>query len=95
MFLQFLRTRTKLKPATLYGHPEAGDDWFQHLSEILTTKMGFKPVECFPSLGWNETTRVLIAASVDDIIAAGPQHEVDEFWKLLQNHVKVGGVSIP
>ena len=77
----------------IHGHPEAGDDWFnQDFSEVLTTKMGFKSVECFPSPWWNETTRVLIAAYVDDIIAAGPQHEVDEFWKLLQNHVKVDGV---
>lgn len=67
---------------------QAGDDGFRHLSEILTAKMGFKPVECFPSPWWNETIRVLVAAYVDDIIVAGPQHEVDEFWK-------VDGVSIP
>ena len=81
---------TEMPPTSgppLYGHPEAGDDGFRHLSEILTAKMGFKSVECVPSLWWNETIRVLVAAYVDDIIAAGPQHEVDEFWK-------VDGVSI-
>ena len=43
-------------------------------------KWGLNLLNVFFHFGGNETTRALIAAYVDDIIAAaGPQHEVDEF----------------
>ena len=39
----FKRPAVRLRRA-LNGHPEAGDDWFQHLSQILESKMGFTAV---------------------------------------------------
>ena len=79
----------------LYGHPEAGDYWFEHLNDILTSKMTFDAVENFPSLWFNSTSKVLVAAYVDDIICAGNGAAVGEFWKVLQKHVNVDGVTVP
>ena len=79
----------------LYGHPEAGDDWFQHLSEVMETKMGFKPIEGMPSLWWDPKSRVLTAAYVDDIIASGPKEAIEKFWASLTSHVTVGEITVP
>ena len=91
---KFKRPCVRLRRA-LYGHPEAGDDWFAHLSEVLESKMGFKPVEGMPSLWWNPTTRVLTAAYVDDIMASGPAKACEEFWKVLRSHVTIDEVTTP
>ena len=88
--------RVAVRPRrALYGHPEAGDDWFIHLSQIMTKDLGFVAVESFPSLWWNEQTRVLVAAYVDDIVCSGGVSEVQNFWERLKNKVEVGGVTIP
>ena len=79
----------------LYGHPEAGDYWFEHLNDILTSRMKFDAVENFPSLWFSTTSKVLVAAYVDDIICAGNGAAVGEFWKVLQKHVNVDGVTVP
>lgn len=79
----------------LYGHPEAGDDWFQHLSEVMETKMGFKPIEGMPSLWWDPKSRVLTAGYVDDIIASGPKEAIEKFWASLTSHVTVGEITVP
>ena len=83
---KFKRPCVRLRRA-LYGHPEAGDDWFAHLSEVLESKMGFKLVEGMPSMWWNPTTRVLTAAYVDEIMASGPAKACEEFWKVLRSHI--------
>ena len=91
---RFRRLAVRLQKA-LYGHPEAGDDWFHHLSQIMTKELGFRTVESFPSLWWNPVTRVLTAAYVDDVICAGPRTAVDEFWSKLRSRVEVDGVTVP
>ena len=78
----------------LYGHPEAGDDWFQHLAEVMKG-MGFSSVENFPSLWWNETSRVLVAAYVDDIICSGRESEVAKVWAILKKKIELDGVTVP
>ena len=88
---RFRRPAVRRRKA-LYGHPEAGDDWFHHLSQIMTKELGFRTVESFPSLWWNPVTRVLTAAYVDDVICAGPRTAV---WSKLRSRVEVDGVTVP
>ena len=67
----------------------------EHLNDILTSKMTFDAVENFPSLWFNSASKVLVAAYVDDVICAGNGAAVREFWKVLQKHVNVDGVTVP
>lgn len=57
--------------------------------------MKFDPVENFLSLWFNGTSKVLVAAYVDDIICAGDGAAVGEFWKVLQKYANVDGVTVP
>ena len=78
----------------LYGHPEAGDDWFDYFSDTAKG-MGLKTIEGFPSLWWDATTRVLVAAYVDDIVCAGGAKEVELFWVSLKKKIEIDGVEVP
>ena len=57
--------------------------------------MGLKTIEGFPSLWWDATTRVLVAAYVDDIVCAGGAKEVELFWVSLKKKIEIDGVEVP
>ena len=56
-----------------YGHPSPGDDWAEYLDETIILHLQGERVEHYPSLWYFRALDVLIAAYVDDIVAAGPE----------------------
>lgn len=78
----------------LYGHPEAGDDWFHYLSDVMK-ELDFVTVENFPSLWWNNHTGLMVAAYVDDIVCAGCPDKVSAFWAILKTKIEIDGVEVP
>ena len=90
---RFKRPAVRLIRA-LYGHPEAGDAWARHFARNMKS-LGFEAVESFPSLYWHASTLVLVAAYVDDIIAAGPVKAMEQFWKDLQELVQLDEITVP
>ena len=93
-FSQFRKVAARLDRA-LYGHPTSGDDWGEFFNQILVTKLSGKRVENFPSLWHIASMDVLVAAYVDDVIAAGPSKQVDKFWGLVKQHVRFDSVTAP
>ena len=79
----------------LYGHATSGDDWYDYFSGILTKEMKGQKLEDFASLWYFPQTQVLVAAYVDDVIAAGPTAGVDAFWAEVKTHIKFDEVSEP
>lgn len=79
----------------LYGHQTSGDGWFEFFDETLVTKMRGSRLEEFPSLWYFKELEVLIAAYVDDVIAAGPVANVDRFWKEVQKYIKFDEIAPP
>ena len=58
-----------------YGHPTPGDDWAEYSDETIILHLQGERVEHYPSLWYFRALDVLIAAYVDDIVAAGPEDE--------------------
>ena len=72
----------------LYGHPDAGGLWEQHLKEILHGMKGVE-VQEFPGNYWFEDSRLLLSTYVDDLTLAGPAEQHDAFWQKLTSLVDV------
>jgi len=73
----------------LYGHPESGAHWEQHL-ETAIKAIGGKPVPNHPSSFWFEDTKLLLTVYVDDLLLSGPSGEHDAFWvNLVEKGIKL------
>ena len=72
----------------LYGHPEAGAHWEQHLTAILK-ELGGAPVATHPSTFWFADRRLLLTVYVDDLMLSGPEAEHTTFWDSLIQKVKL------
>ena len=72
----------------LYGHPESGAHWEQHLTDALK-KLGGKPVEGHPSSFYFSGTRMLLTVYVDDLLLSGPAAGHAPFWAALRNIGKI------
>ena len=83
---------------TLYGHPEAGAHWENHLTAILK-ELGGKVLPSHPSAFWFASTRLLLTIYVDDLMLSGPAEHHETFWKDLMQKVRqgvlVGRVGLP
>ena len=55
----------------LYGHPEAGGHWEEHLTQALKD-LGGVPVPNHPSSFWFEKDRLMLTVYVDDLLLSGP-----------------------
>ena len=55
----------------LYGHPEAGAHWEQHLRKIVVG-LGGKAVESHPSTFWFENSKLMLTIYVDHLMVSGP-----------------------
>ena len=74
---------------SLYGHPEAGAHWENHLTKILIDPkiMKGEKVPEFPSVFFFQESRLMLAVYVDDFTLSGPAEAHDAFWTLLEKHV--------
>ena len=67
----------------LYGHPESGAHWENHLTEAVRL-LGGEPIWNFPSNFWFEDSRLLLTVYVDDLLLSGPIKNHSQFWRSLQ-----------
>ena len=68
----------------LYGHPDSGTMWEQHC-DAAVTKQGFVPIGPeWPSVYWNEATKILLVIYVDDFKMAGPKGSLKSCWASLR-----------
>ena len=72
----------------LYGHPDAGGLWEQHLAHIIRG-LGGKEVPEFPGNYWFPQRRLLLSTYVDDLTLSGPEAEHQAFWDELTALVDV------
>ena len=57
---------------SLYGHPEAGAHWEQHLREIVES-LGGEELDGHPSSFFFKSTGLLLSVYVDDLVSSGPE----------------------
>ena len=67
----------------LYGHPESGGDWENHLTEAVKA-CGGKAVENHPSTFWFEAEKCLLTVYVDDFLLSGPTGNHEVIWNKLR-----------
>ncbi len=72
----------------LYGHPESGAHWENHLTEALQ-KIGGQPVPGHPSSFWFPFPSMLPTVYVDDLLLSGPVDHHDSFWSALREVGKI------
>ena len=84
---------TVLLLRALYGHPQAGAYWDQHLRKTLIDGMHCVAVDGHPSVFFHETWKLLIVVYVDDILVAGPSSSQDEFWVELRKTIELDEVE--
>ena len=72
----------------LYGHPDAGGLWEQHLKSILKTIKGTEVPE-YPGNYYFPDSKLLLSTYVDDLTLAGPADQHAAFWERLTAAVDV------
>ena len=72
----------------LYGHPEAGAHWENHLTAIIK-KLGGRPIPSHPSAFWFEGSRFILTIYVDDLMLSGPADAHEAFWNDLMKDVLI------
>ena len=72
----------------LYGHPEAGGHWENHLTKIILA-MGGTPITNHPSCFWFNDTKLFLIVYVDDLLLSGPEEAHDDFWSKLSGEVNI------
>ena len=72
----------------LYGHPDAGGLWEQHLKKIIRNPSGQEIPE-YPGNFFFPDTKLLLSTYVDDLTLAGPSDQHDAFWAKLTSVVDI------
>ena len=72
----------------LYGHPESGGHWEQHLTEAIKA-IGGEPLEDHPSTFWISGRCLLLTVYVDDLVLSGPHKLHGAFWRTLQKRINL------
>ena len=72
----------------LYGHPDAGGLWEQHLKKIIKT-LGGQEVPEYPGNFFFPDTKLLLSTYVDDLTLAGPEEAHEPFWAKLTSVVDI------
>jgi len=67
----------------LYGHPESGGHWENHLTEAIR-HCGGAPVINHNSSFWFEESKLLLTVYVDDLLLSGPTDRHNELWDKLR-----------
>jgi len=77
---------------SLYGHPESGAHWEQHLREIVQA-FGGEELKEHPSSFYFKDTQMLLTIYVDDLILSGPAQNHDKIWSQLKQKVELEDVT--
>ena len=77
---------------SLYGHPESGSHWEEHLRKILIPMGGYEVPE-HPSTFCFKSSRLLLTVYVDDLMVSGPTASHEPFWAELKKKVDLGEVT--
>ena len=72
----------------LYGHPDAGGLWEEHLKGVLKT-LGGSEVQEYPGNFYFKDTGLLLSTYVDDLTLSGPVEQHKPFWDKLTKLVNV------
>ena len=72
----------------LYGHPDAGGLWEQHL-KVIIKNLGVQEVPEYPGSFYFPDTKLLLSTYVDDLTLAGPADQHDAFWSKLTSVVDI------
>ena len=70
----------------LYGHPDAGGLWEQHLKKIIKN-LGGQEIPEYPGNFFFPETKLLLSTYVDDLTLAGPSEAHEPFWTKLTSVV--------
>ena len=63
----------------LYGHPDAGGLWEEHLKKVLKS-LGGSEVHEYPGNFYFKDTGLLLSTYVDDLTLSGPSEQHKPFW---------------
>ena len=66
----------------LYGHPESGGHWENHLTQAII-QIGGEKVPNHPSSFWFPLQKSLLTVCVDDLLLAGPVGSHADLWHAL------------
>jgi hypothetical protein len=77
---------------SLYGHPESGAHWEEHLRQIIIS-LGGEELKEHPSSFYFKTTSLLLTIYVDDLILSGPSQHHDALWSQLKEKVDLEDVT--
>jgi hypothetical protein len=69
----------------LYGHPESGGHWEQHLTSAVVA-IGGETIPDHPSSFWFPESRALLTVYVDDLMLSGPIGSHAAVWAALRAH---------
>ena len=72
----------------LYGHPDAGGMWENHLKGILK-KMDGEEIPEYPGNFYFRGTGLMLSTYVDDLTLSGPSEHHAPFWNQLMSEVNV------
>ena len=78
---------------SLYGHPESGAHWQNHLEDILKREMHAQPLDGHQSSYFFPQQKLLLTVYVDDFLLSGPEKEHAPFWEKLSKHVKLEEIT--
>ena len=67
----------------IYGHPDAGGLWEEHLKGVLNKGLGGYDVPEFPGNFWFPKLKLLLSTYVDDLTLSGPAENHQDFWEQL------------
>ena len=75
----------------LYGHPDGGGIWEQHLNNRIAKK-GWQQIlpEVWNSIFYNPEYKCMLVVYVDDFKIAGPKENLAKAWKTIRDAVNVG-----
>ena len=68
---------------SLYGHPEAGGHWENHLTNAVRG-CGGDPIANHPSSYWFKDLKLLMSVYMDDLLVSGPKGNHKLLWEKLR-----------
>ena len=72
----------------LYGHPESGGHWEDHLTKAIE-KIGGKASTTHPSSSWFPEDRMLLTVYVDDLLLSGPRENHHKVWARIGKAINI------